>query len=731
MLQEDLSKPQANLLTPPHHRLAERWFHKLSQAWLIVAGSLSARVVPGTSSQRRRLQQHMRLGLQRHILLRRLFLLAFDGLLIVTAVIAAFALRLQQRESLLQALDAHMLLVPLAVACGLPILMLSGWYRGLTRYAGSHSLYGLLPRAGLVVLALLLVNTLIGAPDPPRSFWILYWLLFTGGAIASRIMMRDLLLHHLDQGPAASLSTLPADASSTSHTLIYGAGSTGRQLLESLRSSPRFHCIGFLDDDRSVHGRTLHNLPIRSPEELPQLIERHGVDQVLLALPSISRSRKRQLVDQLTHLGLRVLSIPSLSQLVSGRQVVSDLQPVAIEDLLGREPSTPDPQLLQASVHQKAVLVTGAGGSIGSELCRQIVALGARRLVLLERHEFTLYAIERELSQLAGAAGTQLQPVIGDAGDTGHLISLCSRHRIETIFHAAAYKHVPMVEANICAGVANNLRSTRSVIEAALRCRVERVTLISTDKAVRPTNVMGASKRVCELLFQAAAARVSQEVQSLPVAGQVSNPEQAPIPEAGLGGSPIFSMVRFGNVLGSSGSVIPLFHEQIARGGPVTVTHPAITRYFMTIPEAVQLVLQAAGMARGGDLFLLDMGEPVRIADLARQMIELSGLRIRDAAHPDGDIAIQYTGLRPGEKLYEELLISPGDHDTAHPLIRRANEPGHPWDQLEKLLVNLEKALACWDDVRVAETLQQLVPEYRHEGPKRRRSPAGLTSSGA
>ena len=640
-------------------------------------------------------------------------MVALDGLLIVTAVVAAFALRLQQRETLLQALNDHMQLLPLAVVCGLPILLASGWYRGLTRFAGSHSLYGLLPRAGLVVLALLLVNTLIGSPDPPRSFWILYWLLFTGGAIASRIMMRDLLLHHLDQAPGRALAISAAGSGPPSQTLIYGAGSTGRQLLESLRSTPAFQCLGFVDDDRSVHGRTLQNLPIWSPEELPELIRRHSVERVLLALPSISRSRKRQLVDQLTHFGLRVLSIPSLSQLVSGRQVVSDLQPVAIEDLLGREPSIPDPQLLGSSVRGKAVLVTGAGGSIGSELCRQIVALGASRLVLLERHEFTLYAIERELISGAAAAQTDLLPVIGDASDTGHLISLCSRHRIDTIFHAAAYKHVPMVEANLCAGVANNLHSTRAVIEAALRCRVERVTLISTDKAVRPTNAMGASKRVCELLFQAAAARVGQEQ-----AAQQARADRAR-------GAPIFAMVRFGNVLGSSGSVIPLFHEQIARGGPVTVTHPSITRYFMTIPEAVQLVLQATGMACGGDLFLLDMGEPVRIADLARQMIELSGLRIRDAAHPDGDIAIHYTGLRPGEKLYEELLISPGDHPTQHPLIRRANEPGHDWDQLEPLLKNLEGALACWDDARVTESLEQLVPEYQHDRP--RRSPAAPT----
>lgn len=641
--------------------------------------------------------------LHHDVLLRRSALVVVDGLLIVAAFLEAFALRLQERETLLPVLQQHLHLLPLALLSGLPILVLSGWYRGLTRYAGSHSLYGLVPRAGLMVLVLLLISTLIGGQQPPRSFWILYWLLFTGGAIASRILLRDLLLQQLERHNGATATGLEPGGVPT---LIYGAGGTGSSLAQALRSSPQLRLVGFVDDDPRLHGRTIQNLPIASPASLPGLIGRHRVGQVLLALPSIRRSRKRQLVDELTHLGLRVLSIPSLGQLASGRQTVSDLQPVAIEDLLGREPSSPDPALLAKAVQEQAVLVTGAGGSIGSELCRQVLEQGAHTLVLLERHEFALYAIERELRTSLASLGSeppQLVPVIGDAADGAHLASLCRRHRIDTVFHAAAYKHVPMVEANLCAGVANNLRSTRAVIEAACGTQVKRVMLISTDKAVRPTNAMGASKRICELLIQAAASRV---------AGRVAGNGHA----GGEPSGPVFAMVRFGNVLGSSGSVIPLFHEQIARGGPVTVTHPAITRYFMTIPEAVQLVLQATGMAAGGDLFLLDMGDPVRIADLARQMIELSGLRVRDERNPEGDIAIQFTGLRPGEKLYEELLIEPGHSATAHPLIRRASEPLQPAEQLEPLVERLERALDAWDDEAAAQLLNELVPEYRRGG---------------
>ena len=613
-------------------------------------------------------------------MIRRTYLVTFDGLLILAAFYGAFALRLHEKETLATTMSSLRWLPWLALISGLPVLLFSGWYRGLTRYAGSHSLYGLIPRAVVMVLVLLMTNTLLGGTQPPRSFWVLYLLLFSGAAIGSRIVLRDVLVSQLDRKSSNQIETDKTDA-----TLIYGAGYSGMNLFNAIRSDRRFRIIGFLDDDTQLHGRTLQNLKIHSPTRLHALIKDYGLNKVLLAMPSLSRERKRLLVDQLSHLGLEVLSIPSLAQLANGQRIVSDIQPVLIEDLLGREPSKPDSHLLQESVKEKCVLVTGAGGSIGSELCRQVLALGAKKLLLLDLNEYALYSIDKELNSLK--AESEIRPILGDASDSKRLTLICLEHGVQTIYHAAAYKHVPLVEANLCAGISNNLRATQSVIHAAKQAGIERLTLISTDKAVRPTNAMGASKRVCELLIQAAAA------------------DQA-------GRQPVMAMVRFGNVLGSSGSVIPLFHEQISKGGPITVTHQAITRYFMTIPEAVQLVLQATGMARGGELFLLDMGEPVRIAELARQMIELSGLRVKDEQNPNGDIAIEFTGLRPGEKLYEELLISARDEATQHPLIRKAKEPNHSSSELKPMVEALEKALDRWDDQATVLALSRLVPEY-------------------
>ncbi|MFN9686852.1 MAG: polysaccharide biosynthesis protein [Cyanobacteriota bacterium] len=616
---------------------------------------------------------------------RRFLLLFFDGLLIVAAFYGAIALRLNNPVGIDIFFARQQVLLLPAVISGLLILWLSGWYRGLTRFTGSYSLYGLIPRSFLMVMLLLFISTRFYFVNPPRTYWILYWLLFTGGAIAIRIVMRDLLLQQIERRNARNYN---ANLNPTNTTLIYGAGSSGLTLLMALRNDPRFKIIGYLDDDPYLHGRTLQNQEIYSPDKLPYLIEKYSVQQILLAMSSIPRHRKRHLVDNLTHYGLTVLSIPSLGQLASGSRTVSDLQNVSIEDLLGREPSNPDPELLKASVEDKVVLVTGAGGSIGSELCRQISLLHVRKLIMLELNEYALYSITKELSQIISS--DQLGSVLGSATDTNLVCQLCESNNINTIFHAAAYKHVPLVEENICAGVSNNVKGTISVIKAAQITSVERVMLISTDKAVRPTNVMGASKRVCELLIQSAA--------------EHSSPT-----------STIFSMVRFGNVLGSSGSVIPLFHEQISKGGPVTVTHPSVTRYFMTIPEAVQLVLQAAGMARGGDVFLLDMGEPVRIADLARQMIELSGLRVRDDRNPDGDIDIEFSGLRPGEKLYEELLISANDQATNHPLIRRAQEPKKDHQKLFRLLDRMIEAVDTWDAVKTCDILRELVPEFKDQ----------------
>lgn len=618
-----------------------------------------------------------------NIILRRCLLLGLDGILIVLSFYGAIALRLNNPADISVFVTKQKALLPAAIFSGLGVLWLSGWYRGLTRYTGSFSLYGLIPRSFLMVLLLLFISTRFYAISPPRSYWILYWLLFTGGAITMRIVMRDLLLHQIDNRNSASENT---DELQSQPTLIYGAGSSGLTLLMALRNDVRFKIIGFLDDDPILHGRTLQNQVIFSPQKLPHLISRFSISQVLLAMSSIPRYRKRHLVDILTHYGVSVLSIPSLGQLASGSRTVSDLKNVDIEDLLGREPSNPIKDLLESSVKGKIVLVTGAGGSIGSELCRQISQLGVTELIVVEVNEYALYCISKELKKLS--CDLRLTCLLGDVSDAGFLDRICNQEEVNTIFHAAAYKHVPLVEENICAGISNNIRSTLSVIEAAKLNKVERVMLISTDKAVRPTNVMGASKRICELLIQAAAEEHTES-------------------------GPIFSMVRFGNVLGSSGSVIPLFHEQIEKGGPVTVTHPAVTRYFMTIPEAVQLVLQSTGMALGGDVFLLDMGEPVRISDLARQMIELSGLRVKDEKNPDGDIAIEYTGLRPGEKLYEELLISAHDQPTDHPLIRRAREPKKNKQNLDLLITEILSAVDQWNDKRTYDLVKQLVPEFK------------------
>jgi FlaA1/EpsC-like NDP-sugar epimerase len=477
--------------------------------------------------------------------------------------------------------------------------------------------------------------------------------------------------------------------------VVYGAGEAANQLITELARSSRPPPLAVLSEDRQLWGRQLQGLPIQPPSSLPELMASKGVRRVLLAVPELPRLRRRELVENLGAAGLQVLSVPSIDQLASGQFVVSDLRPVSIEELLGRDPSLPDPALLATPVAGRVVLVTGAGGSIGSELCRQIYRLGPAALVLIENNEFALYDIQRDLNGLqeefpSGGSPPPVVPVLADVTDRRRMEHLLREHRVQEIFHAAAYKHVPLVESNVCAAVANNLLGTRSVLEASIQVGVERFTLISSDKAVRPTSVMGATKRGCELLVQQAASRV-----------------------AAAGGEAIYSMVRFGNVLGSSGSVVPLFHSQIAAGGPVTVTHPEITRYFMTIAEAVQLVLQAAGMARGGEVFVLEMGNPVRIVDLARQMILLSGMTVRDDDHPQGDISLVFTGLRPGEKLHEELLIREDNEPTSHPLIRRAREVGLPADQVSEALSRIEFALQTWDEDAVRALVMELAREQR------------------
>ncbi|KRO94237.1 MAG: nucleoside-diphosphate sugar epimerase, partial [cyanobacterium BACL30 MAG-120619-bin27] len=455
------------------------------------------------------------------------------------------------------------------------------------------------------------------------------------------------------------------------------------QLAAALRQAGSHNVELFLDDEPTLWRRDINGIPIQPPQILR---ERLGdVDQVLLAIPSLSRSQRRRIVDDLQSLGIPVLQVPSVEEITSGRTRIDDLRPVAIEELLGRDAVPPDPQLLGPGIAGQVVLVSGAGGSIGAELCRQILALRPCRLVLLERSEPSLYAIDQELRRSL-PTDVELVAVLGSAADSKLASRVLQEQAVQVVFHAAAYKHVPLVQANPLAGLANNVLGTLVLARAGARSGVASFTLISTDKAVRPTNVMGASKRAAELVIQALA-------QELPATR--------------------LAMVRFGNVLGSSGSVVPLFREQIAKGGPITLTHPEIIRFFMTIPEAAQLVLQAAVLARGGDLFLLDMGEPVRILDLANQMVRLSGLSLRDGQHPQGDIEIICTGLRPGEKLYEELLIDAESEPTSHPLIYRATEGAIPPEQLWPQIEAMEAAIQRQDAAAALDVLAQLVPEWQ------------------
>ncbi len=564
---------------------------------------------------------------------------------------------------------------------GIPLYAFTGQYKGLTRYVGSAALYRLAARNALLVLIMSAVGVMLRLPMPPRSSWLLLWLLLTGFTGAVRFALRDILL-----------SLRVAQTQRINRVLIYGAGEAGAQLAASLQRSGTHQVLAFLDDAPALRGRTINGIPIQSSAAM--VVRPADVDQVLLAIPSLTRSQRSVIVKRLQQQGLSVLQIPSMEDITSGRARIDALRPVAIEDLLGRDSILPDPQLLGPGIRGAVVCVSGAGGSIGAELCRNILMLQPRRLILLEISEPALYAIEQEL-QVSVQKGCELISVLGSAADAVLVQQLFEAHQVQVVFHAAAYKHVPLVEANPIAGLANNVCSTRVLCRAAAESDVSEVVLISTDKAVRPTNVMGASKRLAELVMQAFAAEADQTMTS---SNKVAT---------------CFSMVRFGNVLGSSGSVVPLFRRQIREGGPITLTHPDIIRYFMTIPEAAQLVLQAAALAQGGDLFLLDMGEPVRIKDLAEQMVLLSGLSLRDSGNPSGDIEVICTGLRPGEKLFEELLIDAESEATPHPLIFRAQERAIPPDQLWPRLDALETALIAKDQEQALSLLADLVPQWQ------------------
>ncbi|MFZ5601187.1 MAG: polysaccharide biosynthesis protein [Pseudomonadota bacterium] len=551
----------------------------------------------------------------------------------------------------------------------------SGLYRAVVRYMGMEAAWAVTRGAIVSALILTSVSFLFGA-ELPRSVPFIYFLVILAFVGGSRFFVRHLIYM--------------ASRQVRRRVAIYGAGEAGTQVLMALSSSPEYKPVLCVDDKSALQGRILHGVPVVSREQLASQIEAMKIDDLLLAIPSASRARRKQVVDSVSHLPVHVRTIPGMVDLVSGKARIEEFRELDIEDLLGRDPVTPDDTLLHANIRGKVVMVTGAGGSIGSELCRQIARLQPECLVLFEQSEFALYQIERELDALVRSLGLKVRilAMLGSVVDKKLLESCVRNLKVQTIYHAAAYKHVPLVEYNVVAGIRNNVFGTLHVAEVADRCGVETCVLISTDKAVRPTNVMGASKRLSELVLQGMQKRQSKTR---------------------------FSMVRFGNVLGSSGSVIPLFREQIASGGPVTVTHPEIIRYFMTIPEAAQLVIQAGAMAKGGDVFVLDMGEPVRIDDLARKMILLMGYQVKDAAG-EGDIEIVYTGLRPGEKLYEELLIGDNVTATAHPRVMRATEFALEWPALNNILRDLERLCAQEDCASVREFLQDIPIEFNPQG---------------
>ena len=602
-------------------------------------------------------------------------------------------------DHLIDPLGEYLWLFLLAPLTAVPLFVRFGLYRAVLRYFDGNALLTIFNAVSLSAMLLALAIYVI-RPDAlmPRSVVFIYWLLtlFLVGGV--RLLMRQYFV-----GSLFSRQMPTHSGHQQVKVAIYGAGAAGNQLATALRMGKGMLPVAFIDDDPGIINRVISGLKVYESSAVAVMLENTGAQEVLLAIPSVSRSRRKEILDSLGHFPVRVRSIPGFMDLASGRVSVSDLQEVDVADLLGRDAVPPRQALFERCIRGQVVMVTGAGGSIGSELCRQILSSAPSCLILFEHSEFNLYSIQTELENRIRLESLpiKLLSILGSVRNQPRLLDVMRSWGVNTVYHAAAYKHVPIVEHNIAEGVLNNVQGTLSVAQAALQAGVEHFVLISTDKAVRPTNVMGCSKRLAEMLLQA----LSQEAEPVLMLGPVE-------PQTNR---TRFTMVRFGNVLGSSGSVIPLFRQQIAQGGPVTVTHPNITRYFMTIPEAAQLVIQAGSMGQGGDVFVLDMGQPVKIAELAEKMIRLSGLGVQDHEHPQGDIAIEFTGLRPGEKLYEELLIGDNVSPTDHPMIMRASEECFAWAELQPALTRLFAALAEDDYVCVRQLLVELVSGYRPE----------------
>ncbi len=619
---------------------------------------------------------------------KQLLVLAIDGSLCVLSVLLAFYLRLGEWVFLLNPGPWSIwLAVTLSVAIALPIFFTQGFYRAIFRYVGWGALITVAKATLLYGLVYMTVITFMGFEGLPRTVGIIQPILLLFLVGASRVFARYWLGGQYErQLIKASLPKM----------LIYGAGNAGRQIGLAMSNSHEIQVVGFLDDDIRLHGHVLNGLHVYGVDDLKGLVEKVGVTFILLALPSASRSKRNQILNTLAPYKLQVRTLPNMSDLAHGLVSISDIKDLDIEDLLGRDSVQPNSQLLNANTHGKTVVVTGAGGSIGSELCRQILRTNPKQLLLVEMSEFALYQIHQELEAIF--EGVELVPLLASVCDEVRIQEIMETWKPHTVYHAAAYKHVPLVEHNPAEGVRNNVWGTLVCAEAAVRNGVSHFVLISTDKAVRPTNIMGATKRLAELVLQALAE------QNLAVHRQAGR---------ALSNRTTFSIVRFGNVLGSSGSVVPLFRKQIKNGWPITLTHADVTRYFMTIPEAAQLVIQAGAMAQGGEVYVLDMGQPVKIIDLARRMVELSGLTVRDELNPDGDIEIVITGLRPGEKLYEELLIGDNPEPTQHPHIMKAKEQFLSLPQLKDKLNALSIAVGTNDVPLIRALLQHAVSGYQ------------------
>ncbi|WP_411379447.1 polysaccharide biosynthesis protein [Pseudomonas sp. MPB26] len=635
---------------------------------------------------------------------KRLIQVTADVFIVWVALWLAFVVRLGIDEMVNPFRD-HLWLFLVAPVVAIPLFIRFGMYRAVMRYFGNDALIAIIKAVSLssLILGVAVYWYSNHQNVVPRSIIFNYWwlsLIMVGGL---RLAMRQYFLG--DWFTAAQHVPFTSRDDGLPRVAIYGAGAAGNQLVAALRMGRVMRPVAFIDDDVSISDRVISGLQVYKPKHIQRMIDTTGAQEILLAIPSSNRGRRREILCFLEGFPLHVRSVPGFMDLASGRVKVDDIQEVDIADLLGRDAVPAQAELMERCIKGQVVLVTGAGGSIGSELCRQILLLRPTVLLLFEHSEFNLYTILSELEQrvLRESLSVKLLPILGSVRNPSKLLDTMRAWRVNTVYHAAAYKHVPMVEHNIAEGVLNNVMGTLNTAQAALQACVANFVLISTDKAVRPTNVMGSTKRLAELTLQA----LSRE-QAPILFGDTTNVSHV--------NRTRFTMVRFGNVLGSSGSVIPLFHKQIKSGGPLTVTHPKITRYFMTIPEAAQLVIQAGSMGLGGDVFVLDMGEPVKIVELAEKMINLSGLSVRSEKNPHGDIYIEFSGLRPGEKLYEELLIGDNVAPTQHPMIMSANEDHLPWEKFKDILCELLAAVDKDDYDRVRQLLRDTVSGYTPDG---------------